>query len=197
VYAGLLGQGFGVPGGAEGELIAALDNFAASPLSGVLIGFLGPFISPEVALLNSVQAALGDLTGPNADPTAALYELVNTPANVVNGFFNGATLNLDGLAPLFDSFVSNGDNGGESITGLSFAFGGLFRPGSVVDGVGGVENGVGGSILNSLGLDLAFSLPDDDAGATVDVPAIGVGPIAAIDGLVNTVGEVFNGHLLF
>ncbi len=197
VYEGLLGQGFGVPGGAEGQLIAALDNFAASPLSGVLIGAVGPFISPEVALFNSVQTALGDLTGPHADPAAAFTELVNAPVNVVNGFFNGATLNLDGLAPLFESFVSNGDSGGESITGLSFAFGGLFSPGSVVDGVGGVENGVGGSILNSIGLNLAFTLPDDDAGATVDVPAIGVGPIAAVEGLANTIGEVFNGHLLF
>jgi hypothetical protein len=194
VYAGLLGQGFGVPGGAEGELIAALDNFAASPLSGVLIGAVGPFISPEVALFNIVQTALTDLT--SGDPTAAFTELINTPTSVVNAFFNGATLNLDALAPLFEPFVNSGDTG-EDITGLSFAFGGLFSPGSVVDGVGGVENGVGGSLLNSVGLNLAFSLPDDDAGATVEVPAIGVGPIAPVEGLANTVGEVFNGQLLF
>jgi len=194
VYSGLLGEGFGVPGGAEGDLITALDNFAASPLSGVLIGAVGPFISLEVALLDSVQAAVTDVTG--GDPTAALTELEDTPINMVNAFFNGATLNLDELAPLFESFVSSGDAGGESITGLSLAFGGLLSPGSVVDGVGGVENGVGGSLLNSLGLDLAFLLPDDDAGATVDVPAIAVGPIAALDGLLNTLGEVFNGSLL-
>jgi len=194
VYDGLLGQGFGVPGGTEGDLIAALDNFAASPLSGVLIGLAGPFISPEVALLDSADNVVTDLTA--GDPTAALTELEDAPINAVNAFFNGATLNLDALAPLFESFVSTGDGGGESITGLSFAFGGLFSPGSVVDGVGDVENGVGGSLLNSLGLDLAFQLPDDDAGATVDVPAIAVGPIAAIDGLLNTLGEVFNGSLL-
>ncbi|MGO8964519.1 outer membrane porin GjpA [Mycobacterium sp.] len=195
VYDGLLGQGFGVPGGAEGDLIASLDNFAASPLSGVIIGLAGPFISPEVALLNSVDSALTDVT--SGDTTAALTEIEDTPINMVDAFFNGATLNLDSLAPLFESFVSTGDGGGESITGLSFAFGGLFSPGSVVDGVGGVENGVGGSLLNSLGLELAFQLPDDDAGATVDVPAIGVGPIAAVDGLLSTLGEIFNGSLLF
>jgi hypothetical protein len=194
VYDGLLGQGFGVPGGTEGDLIAALDNFAASPLSGVLIGVAGPFISPEVALLDSADNIATDLTA--GDPTAALTELEDAPINAVNAFFNGATLNLDSLAPVFESFVSTGDNGGENITGLSFAFGGLFSPGSVVDGVGDVENGVGGSLLNSLGLDLAFQLPDDDAGATVDVPAIAVGPIAALDGLLNTLGEVFNGSLL-
>ncbi|HTZ15186.1 MAG TPA: outer membrane porin GjpA [Mycobacterium sp.] len=195
VYEGLLGQGFGVPGGSEGDLITALDNFAASPLSGVLIGAVGPFVSPEVALLNSVDNVVTDLTA--GDPTAALTELEDTPINAVNAFFNGATLNLDSLAPIFESFVNTGDSGGESITGLSLAFGGLFSPGSVVDGVGDVENGVGGSLLNSLGLDLAFMLPDDDAGATVDVPAIAVGPIAALDGLLNTLGEVFNGSLLF
>jgi len=194
VYDGLLGQGFGVPGGTEGDLIAALDNFAASPLSAVLIGVAGPFISPEVALLNSADNIMTDLTA--GDSTAALTELEDAPINAVNAFFNGATLNLDSLAPLFESFVSTGDNGGESITGLSFAFGGLFSPGSVVDGVGDVENGVGGSLLNSLGLDLAFQLPDDDAGATVDVPAIAVGPIGALDGLLNTLGEIFNGSLL-
>lgn len=195
VFDGLLGQGFGVPGGAEGDLIAAVDNFAASPLSGVLIGLAGPFISPEVALLDSVQTVVTDVTA--GDPTAALTELEDTPISVVNAFFNGATLNLDSLAPLFESFISSGDGGGESITGLSFAFGGLFSPGSVLDGVGDVENGVGGSLLNSLGLDLAFQLPDDDAGAMVDVPAIAVGPIGAMDGLLNTLGEIFNGSLLF
>ena len=195
LYSGLLGEGFGVPGGTEGDFIAALDNFAASPLSGVLMGFAGPFVSPEVALLDSVQGAVADVAAGNS--AAAFTEIEDAPINAVNAFFNGATLNLDALAPLFESFVSNGDGGGETITGLSLAFGGLFSTGSVVDGVGDIENGIGGSLLNSLGVELAFQLPDDDAGAMVDIPAIGVGPIAALEGLLNTVGEVFNGSLLF
>lgn len=195
VYEGLIGQGFSVPGGTEGELIAALDNFASSPLSGVLIGLAGPFISPEVALLDSAESIVTDIT--SGDTTAALTELEDIPINVVNAFFNGATLNLDALDPLLESFISSGDGGGESIASLDFAFGGLFSPGSVVDGVGGVENGVGGSILNSLGMELTFHAPDDDAGSTVTIVGDAVGPIAALDSLVNTLGEVFNGSLLF
>ncbi|WP_293055141.1 outer membrane porin GjpA [Mycobacterium sp.] len=192
----LVGQGFGVSPGLEGELITAAESFASSPLSGVLIGMTGPLVSPAVELFDSLQTAFADLAGTNADPTAALDTVLNTPANVVDAFFNGATLNLDWLAPLFEQFVSNGDDGGESISALSFAFGGLFSPGSVADGVGGVANGVGGSFFNSVGMDLAFVPPDGDAGATLDVPAIGVGPIAAVESLVNIVGEVFNGSLL-
>jgi hypothetical protein len=195
VYDGLIGQGFTVPGGAEGDLIAALDNFASSPASGVLIGLVGPLISRDVALFDSAQSALTDVTA--GDPSAALTELADTPINVVNAFFNGATLNLDFLDPLLESFVSSGDNGGESIAGLNLAFGGLFSPGSVIDGVGGAQNGVGGSILNSLGLELTFHAPDDDAGSTIDITGEPVGPIGAVDGLVNTLGEVFNGSLIF
>jgi len=196
----LVGQDFGVSPGLEGELITAAESFASSPVSGVLVGLLGPIVSPTVELINDIQSVVTDLTGTGADPTAALdtvlNTLTNTPANVVDAFFNGATLNLDWLAPLFEQFVSNGDDGGESINALSFAFGGLFSPGSVADGVGGVDHGVGGSFFNSVGMDLAFMPPDGDAGATLDVPAIGVGPIAAVDSLVNIVGEVFNGSLL-
>src|SRR5574340_1380617 len=121
VYEGLLGQGFTLPSGA-GEVAAALANFAASPLSGVLIGVLGPVISPAVALFNSGQAAVADVTGPDADPTAAFAELINAPANVVNGFFNGATLNLDALVPLVQQTVvaTTEDGVGEKLTGLSF-----------------------------------------------------------------------------
>jgi len=195
VYDGLIGQGFSVPGGLEGDVIAALDNFAASPLSGVLIGAVGPFISPEVELFDSLQTAVTDFT--SGDPTAALTQLIDTPINVVDAFFNGATLNLDALVPFLEPFVSAGDGGGESITSLDIAFGGLFSPGSVVDGVGGVENGVGGSLLNSLGMELTFHAPDDDAGGTVTILGEPVGPIAAVDGLLHTLGDVFNGSLLF
>jgi hypothetical protein len=197
VYEGLLGQGFTVPSGAEGELVSALANFAASPLSGVLIGAVGPFISPEVELFNSLQADLADLTG--SDPTAVLTNLINTPADVVNAFFNGATLNLDVLAPLLQNtlFADNENGTGEVINGLSLAFGGLFSPGQVVDGAGGpMYDGVGGSILNSIGFDLSFFPPDNDAGATLDVPALGVGPIAAMAELLDIIGQALAGSLV-
>ena len=53
-----------------------------------------------------------DITGGN--PVGAVTALIDTPAFVVNAFFNGATLNLDPLAPVFNPFVSAGDAGGRT-----------------------------------------------------------------------------------
>ena len=195
IYEGLLGNGFTTPSGPEGQFISALTNFAASPLSGVLIGFAGPVVSPGVQLLNNAGTIFADITGGN--PAAALTELVNTPADVVNAFFNGATLNLDPLAPIFSPFVSAGDNGGQQLTGLSLAFGGLFSPGEVAFGANGpMYNGTGGSLLNSLGMDFSFSPPDDDAGATLAVPAIPIGPIGATANLIDIFGQELAGNLI-
>jgi hypothetical protein len=148
-----------------------------------------------VALLNSTGAVVTDLAG--GHPAAALTDLLTAPANVVNGFFNGATLNLDPLAPVFSPFVASGDAGGEQLTGLSFAFGGLFSPGQVVTGAGGATYyGVGGSALNALGLDIVFVPPDDYAGGHVDIPAVPVGPIGATAGLIDIIGQALGGALL-
>ncbi len=195
VLQGLLGDGFTPPPGLEGQLVAGLAEFASSPLSGVLIGFVGPAVSPGVALFNEGQTIFADVTG--GDPAGALTELISTPATVVNSFFNGATLNLNPLAPVVNHFVSAGDDGGEQLNGLSLAFGGLFSPGQVIDGTGGqMYYGVGGSALNSLGLDLSFSPPDEDAGATIAIPPIPVGPIGATAGLIDIIGQAFGGTLL-
>jgi hypothetical protein len=153
-------------------------------MSGVLIAALGPLISPLVALYNSVSAG----------------EFADIPANVVNAFFNGATLDVGQLLPdllsAVDDYAIEGSDGGEHIDALFFAFGGLFSPGLVRDGVGDVENGVGGSILNSLGMNMHFVEPDDFAGGHMEMPAIGVGPIAAMAGLLDIVGQALSGDLL-
>jgi len=195
VLGGLLGDGFTTPPGLEGELVAGIAEFASSPLSGVLLGFAGPIVSPGVALFNEAHTIFADITGGN--PVSAVTALIDTPATVVNAFFNGATLNLDPLAPVFNPFVSAGDAGGEHLNGLSLAFGGLFSPGQVVTGPGGsTYYGVGGSALNSLGLDLSFSPPDEDAGGTIVIPAIPVGPIGATASLVDILGQALGGSLL-
>lgn len=196
IYQGLVGTGdFNAPSGLEGQVVTALTNAAASPLSGVLLGAAGPFVSPEVALINSTGAILTDLAGGN--PAAALTDLLDTPANVVNGFFNGATLNLNPLAPVFGPFVAAGDNGAEQLDGMSFAFGGLLSPGQVIDGPGGpLHYGTGGSALNALGLSIGFLPPDPYAGGQVDIPAVPVGPIGAAAGLIDIIGQAFSGSLL-
>ncbi|WP_158086792.1 outer membrane porin GjpA [Mycobacterium alsense] len=195
ILLGLLGSGFTPGTGMQAGLVGALANFAASPLSGVLIGFAGPIVSPGVQLLNNAGAIATDLTGGN--PAAALTELINTPADLTNAFFNGATLNLDPLAPVINPFVSAGDAGGQTLTGLSIAFGGLFSPGQVAFGANGpMYNGTGGSLLNSLGMGFSFSPPDDDAGATIAFPGLPVGPIGAVANLIDIFGQQLAGNLI-
>ena len=197
LWLGLQGSGFTPGTGLEADFVGALANFAASPLSGVLIGAMGPFISPGVALWNEAGTIFADLTGATPNPAAAFAALLDTPATVTNAFFNGATLNLDALAPVFSPFVSAGDNGGQTLTGLSFAFGGLFSPGQVAYGASGpMYNGTGGSLLNSLGMDFAFSPPDEDAGATLVINPSGVGPIAATANLIDIFGQELQGNLI-
>lgn len=153
------------------ELVLGMLNFMSSPLSGVLIGDLGPLISPWVALSNSVQAIIDDLTGDNADPTAALQELINIPANVVGGALNGATLDLDALIPLIkDSGLLPSTT---ELNHLDFAFGGLLTTGSTIFSTGGSFGdppGIGGSIWNAVGIDSNLMSADGHA----------VGPLAAM-----------------
>lgn len=155
-------------------------SFAASPLSGVLIGALSPSISPLVALGNSVNDISTALAGDNPDWTAALQEVANMPANIVGGFLNGATVNLDALLPLLADQLPEGI----TISSLSYTFGGLLSPGETGTDVYGYVNdifdgsspGIGGSLLNGLGINL-------DLGFPLDVPGLGVGPIGAWESL--------------
>lgn len=197
LYKGLAGLGDFQTGSSslETALVAGLTNFAASPVSGVLLGAVGPFVSPAVALWNSAGTMFADLT--NGSPASALAHLIDTPANVVDAFFNGATLNLDALAPAVNPFVTSGSAGGERLDGLSVAFGGLFSPGQVVTGASGpLYYGTGGSALNALGLELSFFPPDDFAGGSLSIPAIPVGPIGATAGLMDIIGKAISGSLL-
>ncbi|WP_205873906.1 outer membrane porin GjpA [Mycobacterium camsae] len=197
LYKGLAGLGDFQTGSSslETALVAGLTNFAASPASGVLLGAVGPFVSPAVALWNSAGTVFADLTG--GSPGAALGHLIETPANVVDAFFNGATLNLDALAPALNPFVTTGSAGGERLDGLSLAFGGLFSPGQVVTGASGpLYYGTGGSLLNAVGLEFSFFPPDDFAGGALSIPAIPVGPIGATAGLLGILGRAIGGSLL-
>lgn len=191
IYRGLI-EGF-FPEGPTGVLLTGVLNFAASPLSGLFMGAVGPFASPGVALFNSASSIFADITGGN--PTGALAGLVNTPANVVDGFFNGATLNLDPFAPLVNEFISGPTGGTEQVTGLSLGFGGLFSPGQVVTGANGpMYNGVGGSLLNSIGVELTFA--EEEFQGILPIPALPVGPIAAAANLFSIVGQAIGGTLI-
>lgn len=150
------------------EFVGPLINFLASPLSGVLISLVGPMVSPAVAALNSILAG----------------DLLNLPANVVDGFFNGATLNLDGLVPVISGAGILPE--GTTINRLGISFGGLLSPGAT-GGPDESTNGVGGSIFNSLDL----SVTTDAMGFPLDIDAVGqpLGPIAALANLSQMVAK--------
>jgi hypothetical protein len=67
---------------------APVLRFTQSFASGVLIGAVGPLLSPLVSLSRSVNSFVANLqAGQYLD---AVYELVNIPTNMTNAFFNGA-----------------------------------------------------------------------------------------------------------
>ena len=161
------------------KLLSPVVDFLASPLSGIMIGLVGPLMSPGVALLDSIIA--GD------NPLQIL-------ASPLEGFLNGATLNLDFLAPLINSL--NLLPSGTTIEALNFAFGGLLSTGSVQVGPYEVTNqagqpvtvdAVGGSIFNSLGLTLNQTLLPI---GPLEIASQGVGPIAALEGWDQAMGAL-------
>jgi hypothetical protein len=142
-------------------------NFLASPASGIIMGELGPLISPWVALFNSI----GD--GDNANEILA---------NMTGAFFNGATLNLDSLIPLIEQ--ANLFPPGMNLANLDIGFGGLLSPGSVGLPPGG--DAVGGSIFNSIGIEFN-GVPSI---GTLDAPSEPIGPIGALEGWAQAVAEL-------
>jgi hypothetical protein len=159
------------------KLITNVLNVLASPLSGVAIGLAGPLLSPVVALVNSATAVIKSLMAGHL--VAAVQSLINIPAQMVGAVLNGATINLNGLAPLINNAHILSDD--TTLHGLSLALGGLLSPGAVGDGgTSGTVFGVGGSIVNALGQSLTTSMmgfPLD-----LDIPGQAVGPIGALIG---------------
>lgn len=139
-------------------------NFLGSPVSGLIMGALGPAISPWVALGNSLSA--GD-------------DWNTTLANMVGAYFNGATLSLNGLLPLIQQ--ANVLPTGMSIVNLDIAFGGLLTAGDVkaFSQVGAYTiPSAGGSIFNSLGVAMS-GVPSI---GNLNLVATPVGPIGAMEG---------------
>lgn len=168
-----------LPPGTDPATVTPVIDFLASPASGIIMGELGPGISPWVALLNSMT---------DHDSFS------DTLANMFSAYFNGATLNLDSLVPTInglDLFPP-----GMYMQHLDVAFGGLLTPGEVgvgpyqVLGEGGHVAAsipaVGGSIFNSIGLDFN-GVP---ALGTLDIASQAVGPIGAWEAWGQTIGAL-------
>jgi len=179
-----------LPAGVDPATVTDVLDVLASPASGLLMGAVGPVISPGVALLNSALAIGTALQA--KDPTTALSDLLNVPANVVGSFFNGADLNLDALVPLIAK--AGILPAGTTINALDVAFGGLLSVGSVSQGTY-TQNGTitpittpGGSILNSIGLGVSLN------GIALPIASHAVGTLGALESISQTVGVLLGDH---
>lgn len=155
-----------VAGDAYASLKPILD-FATTPISGVLVGAIGPIVAPVLALVNSVSNTIALLQESNF--VGAITELINIPANAVNAFLNGGqVLDLTGLVGLLGVQLP------DSIESIGLKMGGLLSPGGV-----------------------AFDAVAAKASATLDpLPPVSitdtglpVGPIGALFGLGNYVAQ--------
>jgi hypothetical protein len=171
-HALMFGEIFGYLPASEQSLLEPIINWLGSPESAVLMGSVGPLISPLVELYNCISA--GD-------------DLNTTLADVTGAFFNGADLNLDSLLPTINSLIGSEFPPGMTMAELDIAFGGLLSTGSaqVADYTsGGTEiPAVGGSLFNSVGLEFT-GVPQLGSLTLTSEP---IGPIAAWETLSQTV----------
>ncbi|MFL0182179.1 outer membrane porin GjpA [Mycobacterium sp. SMC-15] len=167
-----------LPADVDPDQILPIIDYLGSPSSAMLMGMIGPGISPWIALLNGITD--GD------NPFDILI-------NMGGAFFNGATLNLDALLPMINEagFFPAGMN----MDHLDFAFGGLLSTGAAavsyqVLGPGGEVAAevpaVGGSIFQSVGLEFS-GVP---VIGTLDLNSAGIGPLAAMQAWGQTVGAL-------
>ncbi|MCV7257316.1 outer membrane porin GjpA [Mycobacterium shimoidei] len=127
----------------EGDNAAELQpllDFATSPLSGILLGAVGPLISPMLALNDDITDIGAALSGATPDLTTAFDDLVNIPASLTGALLNGyGDVDLSALLPLLPSDLFSG----VSLSSIEVAMGGLLSE--------------GGSLFNALGLGIDLS----------------------------------------
>lgn len=168
-----------IPPDVDQATIMPIIDFLASPASAVLMGAIGPAISPWIALMNSITD--GDSFG-------------DTLTNMSGAFLNGATLNLNALLPMINE--SGYFPAGMTMDHLDFAFGGLLSPGAVQVGpyqVLGPDGevvasvpAVGGSLFQSVGIEFS-GVP---VLGNLDLNSAGIGPIGAWMAWGQTVGAL-------
>lgn len=135
-------------------------DFASTPMSGLLVGAVGPILGPALAVVNSLSTAFALLE--ESDVGSALTELVNIPATAVGAFLNGGQiLDLTGLLRRLDVPLPS------TITSVGLQLGGLLSPGGVA--------------LDGLATEASL------LGAAVTVTGLPVGPIGALSTLANYV----------
>ena len=149
-----------------GDAYASLEpiiNVLTTPISGVLVGAIGPIVAPVLAAVNSVTNAFALLQEDNF--IGAVIELINIPANAVGALLNGGpTLDLTPLVRLLGVTLP------DSITSIGLKMGGLLSPGGV-------------------GLDALAAVATTEGLGALTISGLPVGPIGALAGLGNYVAK--------
>jgi hypothetical protein len=139
------------------DLPQGLLDFLTTSVSGLLIGLIGPVLSPVLALGSSIRSAVVALQ--TSDWAGAVNELINIPAVMVNAFLNGGPT-IDVTALLASSVPPP-----SVLNSATIALGGLLSQ--------------GWSIFNAVALDASVKLSPLLPAIPVVVPA---GPPAGVFG---------------
>jgi len=148
-------------GDAYASLKPILDA-ASTPVSGLLVGAIGPIVAPALAVVSGLSNTFALLQ--ESDFVGALTELINIPANTVGAFLNGGQV-LD-LTPLLSLA---GITLPDSITSIGLQMGGLLSPGGVA--------------FDALAADA------EALGSPITISGLPVGPIGALTSLTNYVAK--------
>ena len=167
----------GIPALLPAELQPLLD-LTTTYLSGVALGLISPVVGPGLALGASTQAIIGNLTGDDPDPEAAVNDLINIPAGMADAFLNGGqsldlTPVLAALGPVLGVELPEG-------TKIGVALGGVLSPGGsafnaldiTIEALGfpltitGQGPGAIGSLIGLSKVIAAAITPDDQASLT-------------------------------
>lgn len=137
------------------DIPQGLSDFLTTSASGLLIGLIGPVLSPVLALGSNITSAIGALQ--TSDWAAAVNALINIPAAMVNAFLNGGPI-IDLTSLLAPSVLPN------RLDSATVTLGGLLSQGA--------------SIFNAVGLEVSVK-----AGPVfVPGPPIPAGPPAGVFG---------------
>lgn len=149
--------------------------------TGAVLGLLGPVLSPVAALINSTTAIIDAIQA--GDFIGALNGIVNIPANLVNGFLNGALLDLTPIVTALGLDLPV-DSIGVRLGGLTT--GPMPTNGSLADPNNPPTEFSGGAGLDSLQTVANLS------GTVVRFPGLPIGPIGSLIGM----GQYLSDQLL-
>jgi len=139
------------------DIPQGLSDFLTTSTSGLIIGLLGPVLSPVLALGAGIRTAVEALQAQDSDWAAAVNALINIPAAMVNAFLNGGpTIDLTSL--LAPSVLPN------RLDRATVTLGGLLSQGA--------------SIFNAVGLAVSVKVGP----VFVPSPPIPAGPPAGVFG---------------